>query len=58
MPLGPAVIEMLLELVLLIPRGINDTDCIFVFNIVHISTKSRPPVILVNSIICFRQNMD
>ena len=56
MPLDPAVIEMLLVLVLFIPSGINDTDCI-VFNIVHLTTKSGP-VILVNSIICFRQNMD
>ena len=57
MPLDPAVIEMLVVLVLLIPSGINDTDCIVVFNIVHLTTKSGP-VILVNSIICFRQNMD
>ena len=32
----------------------NDTDCIIVFNIVHIITKSGP-VILEIYIICFRQ---
>ena len=50
MPLGPVVIEMLLALVLLIPREIIDTDNVIVLNIVHIITKPGP-VILVKSTI-------